>query len=390
MLQSTIAYTDLLDSQQAGNALGHSITSHLDKPANVVIVFAAPNYQHETLLKALQESCHPEIIVGCSSAGEFTGTQHGNGRCCAIALVADQKDMHFKATVGHNISTQLDEATQSIATTLQSGSYNNYRHHTALLLADALTGHMEELLGKLVHLTDNSYEFFGGGAGDNAQFQHTPVFFGTEVLNDAAVVLAFDSTLPIGVGMCHGWQPASDYLQVTKAEGKRLIEIDHRPAIEAFKELAAKTEQILDLENPLPFFLHTLIGIDGEGYRLRVPLALQEDGSIYCAAEVPQDSMISLMKASSHSPIEAAATAAQRAQRGLAGHKPSVALFFDCVATRLVLGKDFGLELEALQETLDQTPLVGCNSHGQFARVHQQYSAFHNCTAVVGLFPTFE
>lgn len=261
MLQSAIAYTDLLDSRQAGNALGKTITEHLDKSANVVIVFAAPNYQHETLLQALQESCHPEIIVGCSSAGEFTGTQHGNGRCCAIAMVADQKDLHFTATVGRNISTQLDEASQSIATTLQEGPYDNYRYHTALLLADALTGHMEELLGRLVRLTNNSFEFFGGGAGDNAQFQHTPVFFGTEVLSDAAVILAFNSTRPIGIGMCHGWQPASDYLHVTKAEGKRLIEIDHRPAVEAFKEYAAQTEQIFDEENPLPFFLHTLIGI---------------------------------------------------------------------------------------------------------------------------------
>jgi len=71
----------------------------------------------------------------------------------------------------------------------------------------------------------------------------------------------------------------------------------------------------------------------------------------------------------------------------LDGRKPAVAIFFDCVATRLRMGKEFGFELDAVRSALGDTPFAGCNSIGQIARSEGQMSGFHNCTAVVCVFP---
>jgi hypothetical protein len=72
----------------------------------------------------------------------------------------------------------------------------------------------------------------------------------------------------------------------------------------------------------------------------------------------------------------------------LEGHKPQVALFFDCVATRLRLGQSFGYELAAIQEVLGPIDYAGCNTYGQVARAEGQFSGFHNCTAVVCVIPS--
>jgi hypothetical protein len=137
----------------------------------------------------------------------------------------------------------------------------------------------------------------------------------------------------------------------------------------------------------LPFFLHNILGIETpSGHRLRVPLAIDGDGAVTCAAEIPSGAKVFIMKTSSTSATEAAAEAARTAMRVLGG-RASAALFFDCVATRLRMGEVFGSELEAVQKALGSSHLVGCNTYGQIARADGQFGGFHNCTAVVLAFP---
>jgi hypothetical protein len=66
---------------------------------------------------------------------------------------------------------------------------------------------------------------------------------------------------------------------------------------------------------------------------------------------------------------------------------PAAALFFDCVATRLRMDERFQDELAGLKGRLGSVPLTGCNTHGQIARAEGQFEGFHNCTAVVCVFP---
>ena len=76
---------------------------------------------------------------------------------------------------------------------------------------------------------------------------------------------------------------------------------------------------------------------------------------------------------------------AARAQ--LQGQRPAVALFFDCAATRLRMGQEFGLELRSLEGALGPALYAGCNTFGQIARTEGQFSGFHNCAAVVCVIP---
>ena len=57
--------------------------------------------------------------------------------------------------------------------------------------------------------TAGTYQFFGGGAGDDANFRRTFVFHGTESVAGAVVALEVLSYKPLGIGVGHGWRPAS-------------------------------------------------------------------------------------------------------------------------------------------------------------------------------------
>jgi hypothetical protein len=296
--------------------------------------------------------------------------------------------MKFAVGLGRGVGSDTGAAAAQVLAAFDGLQAPALPHRSALVMADALAGHTDRLVEELTLKTSGNYRFFGGGAGDDGRFQATHVFAGREAHTDAVVALEILSARPVGVGVAHGWEPAGKGMRVTEAQGKRLVSLNGMPAVHAFQEHAELTGQRLNLQDPMPFFLHHVLGIrTGEGYRLRVPLAIQDDGSVLCAAAVPEGSVVHIMKTSAQSAVQAARQAATDALRALGGHPPAAAFVFDCVASRLRLGREFENELDACARLLAPAGFVGCNTYGQIARAEGQFSGFHNCTAVVCVLP---
>lgn len=387
MTKSATAFTSLSEGDAAGRDLGQQINrTFKGQSPDALILFASARYDYTALLKALDSACSPRLLVGCSSAGEFTSANQGEGAASALALWSDS--LVFTATVGRGLRTNQREAAAQLVAGFKGISYHNHLYRTALVLTDALAGQADALLEQLTALTAGTYQFFGGGAGDDGKFSNTHIFYGTEALPDAVVALEILSNTPLGIGVSHGWQPATPGMRVTETEAMSLISVNAMPALEVFEEHAENTGQPFDGSNPLPFFLHNIIGIESaDGYKLRVPLGIAPEKEITLAAEVATGSTMHIMTTSNQSAADAAAVALRRASQQLHGQTPEVALFFDCVATRLRMGQEFGLELKAVQAELGPVNFVGFNTYGQIACAEGQFNGFHNCTAVVCLIP---
>lgn len=387
MTESAVVFTHARDSIAAAHELSHKIAEALPgAPPDALVLFASPLYDQPALLAALKERCGATWIVGASSAGEFTQQTRGEGLACALALRSTE--LVFSAGIGRRISQDPAAAARSLISGFRGVSDRKHIYRSALIMTDALAGHADDLVDQLTLATAGEYQFFGGGAGDNAQFRHTNVFYGTEAVPDAAVALEILSNKPVGIGVGHGWEPVGPGMRVTEAHGKQLVSLNGMPAVEAFERHAAETRQPFDKANPIPFFLHNILGIStGNGHRLRVPLAVNPDGSVLCASELPVAATVHIMRTTERSAVDAAARATTAAVHALKGEKPHVALFFDCVATRLRMGDAFGFELKALADQLGDTAFMGCNTHGQIARAEGQFGGFHNCTAVVCVLP---
>lgn len=387
MTESTVIFTQETDSAKAGQELGQRLRDGLSgHTPDAVILFASSQHDYVPLLEGVHASARPSVLVGCSSAGEFVTGDRGEGSASAVGIRSNV--MRFTAGLGRNLRTDRHGAAAGIASSFQGLTTHQYPHRAALVLADALAGYTDDFIEQLSVATLGDYRFFGGGAGDDARFTKTHVFRGTEAFTDAAVALEILSTKPIGVGVSHGWEPASAPLRVTEAEGSTVISLNAMTAVEVFEQHAKETGQRFDLADPIPFFLHNVLGIDtGAGYKLRVPLAVLEDGSIACASDVPSGATVHIMRTSAQSAADAAMRAVSSAMGDMRGTEPEVALFFDCVATRLRMGGEFGMEMDALQRALGKVPYAGCNTYGQIARAEGQFSGFHNCTATVALLP---
>lgn len=383
----TVCHTALPSSHEAGIYLATSVKTQLNGAIpDVMIVFASPEYSYKELIAAIHEHAQPRILVGCSSAGEFSGCFTGNSSASVMAIRSDE--ILFNAAVGTGLRNDRVDSISQILPVFTASEHTDYPYRFALVLTDALAGYADELIHEITLHTKGTYQLFGGGAADDARFHETHVFLDKETYSDAVVVLEMLSKKPIGLGVKHGWQPAGKPLRVTEAQGTRLVSLNATMAADMFEEHAAATGQTFNRADPLPFFLHNVIGIDtGDGYKLRVPLALEEDGSIVCAAEIPVGATVHIMVGNVATAAEAARYAAQSAIEGLQGARHAGSLLFDCVATRLRVGKAFGEELKAVAEALVSENFAGCNTYGQIVRSEGQFSGFHNCTAVVLALP---
>ena len=387
MTQTATAIVTQSDSSAAGAELGRRLRAGLaGEVPDAVVVFASSLHDYRQLLEALAREAGTLTIVGSSSAGEFSHGSSGKGQVTGLAIRS--KSMQFNVGLGRNLTGDTAAAARKVAESFRGIDTAPLPYRAAMIMTDALAGHADALVEELTLATGGNYRFFGGGAGDDGRFQKTHVFAGTEAVTDAVVGLEMLSAQPIGVGVSHGWMPGSAGLRVTEVAGSRLTSLNGIPAADAIADYAEQTGQAFDRADPMPFFLHNILGIrDEDHYRLRVPLAVHEDGAISLAAGVPPGSIVHIMKTTEESAVLAAEQATRAAIAALNGGTPRAALVFDCVATRLRLGKAFDNELKACADMLHPAGFVGCNTYGQIARAEGQFGGFHNCTAVVCVLP---
>lgn len=385
MTTAAVFHNDASDSRLAGVKLARQIADDLGPHPDAVIVFASAKHNGAALLEGFHTLCSPGALVGGSSAGEFANGSDGDGHACAVAI--SSTEMRFSASLAR--SSRGGDAARALADGFQGNNESEFLHHTAFVLADALGGQMEALVHELTERTGCRYQLFGGGVGGDAQFSGTRVFFGRESLAGSAVALEILSNKPVGIGLGHSWTPVEPPMRVTEASDTRIVSLNAMPAEQIFREHAQKIAQPFDREAPIPFFLHNVLGIVSEdGHKVRMPLAVRPDQSIACGAEVPTGAKVCFMVSGTADAVcKAAAQASREALSKLGTHRPLVALAFDCVTTRMRLGIDFRLAVEAIRHTLEGTNVVGCNTIGQICRVEGQFGDFHNCTSLVCVLP---
>ena len=121
--------------------------------------------------------------------------------------------------------------------------------------------------------------------------------------------------------------------------------------------------------------------------RARAPLSVGADGSLACAAEIPEGASVSILDGEPSSMVEAARRAALEAQKNLGGARAAGVLLFDCVCRGMILNSHFGREIEAVRSVFPDAPVTGLLTYGEIARFKGRLDGWHNTTAVVAAIP---
>jgi hypothetical protein len=252
---------------------------------------------------------------------------------------------------------------------------------TLLLLIDAMTPDIASLLNRLYLDIGDQVSYAGSSVGSET-FQSVPCLFDHEVFVQDAVLALLLHAHP-GATMAHHYRGSDDLRVATATVGNRIRTIDGRPAFEVYRELMASEYGIpLEQDNFYRYAVHFPFALNrAQGEPLvRIPVATADDGSVFCSGEVPENALLSIVRA-----VEAGDLATAHE---VGGHVRSLGstgvLGFYCAGRLMHLGEEAAIaELQALAGILAPAPLFGALSLGEIGCVGQQrYPAFHNATLV--------
>ncbi|RZO54684.1 MAG: hypothetical protein EVA89_27495 [Sandaracinaceae bacterium] len=377
---------------QAAASLTRSLQEQLGgaKPA-LVMFFASTAQPLEEVAPVLTEAFASATVLGSSTAGEFT--EKGDAKSSVVAVaVAGEFVVH--GGLGTSLAASAEDAVKAAIADIPA-AVEGYAHRTGLLLLDPLAGNGEEATLITAAYLGEDIRLAGGAAGDDLAMKRTTVSIGARVADDAIVAAVIFSKAPLGVGVCHGHQPISQPLEITKAEGGTVYEVEGRPAWDVWAEHTAAAAKAVGLdpaslteEQIGGFLLRYEAGLaSGDEYKIRAPLSRNADGSLGMACGIPQGAKIRITESVPERQVESARTAAKRARAQL-GAPAAGAIVFDCICRNLILDDRFGQAVAGISEELGGVPLAGFETYGEIALDAGDLSGFHNTTTVVLAFPS--
>ena len=372
---------------RGGDHLGQT----LGTPA-LIAAFCSTAQPLGVVLDGLKARFPQAVVIGCSTAGEFSELGDRKGH---TSLWAISGDLRVHAGFGSGLARD-PEATVMAATQTLPVSIDGYPHRTAIILLDALAGVSEETTLLVAGLLGSDVRLAGGAAGDDLQMKAPLVgLSGAGVGSDAVVVVTLHTRVAPGVGVSHGHRTVSGPLTVTKSSGAVVAEVDGRPAFDVWREQtrtvardrgidvdALKDEQIG------AFLLQVEAGLAaGETIKIRAPLARGDDGSLSFACGIPEGSVVRITEGTEETQVASAVEAARRARAQMGPGRVAGALVFDCICRNLILKERFKDAVAGMHDALGRVPLAGFESYGEVALDVGDYSGFHNTTTVVLAFP---
>ncbi len=144
------------------------------KKPELVLVFASTAQPLESIVSPLSQAFPGSVMLGATTAGEFTEKGDSKKSVSAIAIAGD-----FKIFGGIGTGLQRDpEAAVHGALEGIPRAVHDYPHQIAIVLLDPLSGNSEEATLIISSLLGNEVRLAGGAAGDDLAMKATQVSCG--------------------------------------------------------------------------------------------------------------------------------------------------------------------------------------------------------------------
>lgn len=365
----------------------------LDFPdADLAIVFSSSKYDQEKMLAGVRSVSKEALLIGSSTAGEITTLGPARKPSVAVMLIKSS-DIKFYAAAGENIKSDARAAGKQAADKVKELAGTELK--AFMMIPDVLVGNGADIVRGVLDSLGEHFPVVGGASGDDFKFEKTYQYLNDKVYSGAVIGLGLVGNVKIGIGVKHGWLPVGTPMKVTKSAGAVLHELDGKPAINIYRDyFGAEEAQKLQQETLAKLAITYPLGMIVAGsdeMLIRDPITVDDNGSITCAAEIPEGSEIRLMVGSREEAVKVAQVAAQKAVEQLEGEPPKAVIIFNCIARSKLFGEHSGEEIEAIQEIVGkETPLIGFYTYGEQAplggevrNINKCNPAFHNETVVI-------
>ncbi|MEQ9280756.1 MAG: FIST C-terminal domain-containing protein [Balneola sp.] len=331
------------------------------KDTQLVLTFGPKKLlSDKKLLNVIKDNYPKADIVMSSTGGEIHNVSVNLNTIVATAIYLEKTSC---VPIQFNLSdySSSDELGAGITKKLDSEELKHI-----LIFSDGYKINGSKLVAGINRGLNPKVVVTGGFAGDDKDYMETYVGLNEIDKTGNAVAIGFyGRSLKIGFGSEGGWDEFGPKREVTLSKGNVLYELDGKNALDLYKlYLGPKAEHLPNTallfplsiklnENSFPI-VRTVLSID------------EKDKSITFAEDLPEGTIVRLMKASYNTLIEGASNAARNSILKIAS--PELVLVKSCVGRKLVLGPRTEEEIEAIVDIIgDGACYTGFYSHGEIA-----------------------
>lgn len=256
---------------------------------------------------------------------------------------------------------------------------------TLFMLFDAMVPNIGTLLDETYLQLANRVHYAGSNAGSET-FQPMPCLFdGKRLVSNGVLLLLLPNHK--GAILEHGYHAPRKIVYATSTVGNRISQIDWRPAFEVYQELVRDQYGVeITQANFYEHAVHFPFGIVRANHHVvvRIPVMLNDDGSLFCVGEVPANSVLTLLERPSVDTQETlrVLTEGLHAMNGKVADKEL--LLFYCAGRRMHMGIEIATtELQEFSKRTAAAQVAGALSLGEIggSTLHG-YPLFHNATLV--------
>jgi small ligand-binding sensory domain FIST len=357
-------------ARAAVEAAGAAMRSGGLDGADLALVFATtphgPAFGRVT--RHVAESCGTRDVVGCSALGVLAGDDEIEADP-AVAVLALRGDLRARRFFVPLVRGEAGRAAEQVADAVAGEAAPG---DLLLLFADTYHLEPEPFLDTLARRLPG-VRVVGGGASEDGSVGQVSVFAGDAVSSQAVAGVLLRATATVGV--THAVRRVGPVRRITRARGNVVLELDGRPAAEAFASVVPKPL----LEDPrraltvvlagLPlgedeYLARHLLGFDAERGTVAVAAPVDEGGELFFGVRdrvgARDDLQRMLARQASAWPTP-----------------PAAALYVCCVGRGRAFHGVAGLETAYLRQALGSVPVVGFFSGAEIApgggvpRLHQ-------------------
>ncbi len=237
---------------------------------------------------------------------------------------------------------------------------------TLFMIFDGMMPDVGRIVDGLYLRLADSVHYAGINAGSET-FQPIPCLFdATKIIQNGALCLL----LPAWASMLleHGYPAPEKVISATSAEGNRITSIDWQPAFDVYKQLIHdECGAELTPDNFYQYACYFPFGIlqANNEVMVRIPIAVDDDGTIICVGDVPANASLVLLRAPSLQESQCVKQLSHRLQTDISSTTGWPLLTFYCAARRIHLEGDTLKELASLKKSTGATRLAGALSLGE-------------------------
>lgn len=250
---------------------------------------------------------------------------------------------------------------------------------------DAMAPLKNQFIHSLFNYFGTTVKYVGGGAG-SLSYDRFPCVYHNSGAHHDSIVLGL-SGLEIALGVAHGWQPISEPMKITEAQGRTIISINWEPAFQVYRRFveghssrAFADENFFDIAKSYPV---GVIKLESEMI-IRDPF-MHDNDTLRIVNEIRTGEYISIMHGNPESLLAGAEAARDQASNQVRAEAKTQDFCVDCITRVLYMGEAFEKEINLIQGTAE---LNGILSLGEIANSGDTYLEIYNKTVVLAKWET--